>query len=183
VSQTFIIRRYCADIPLGAMEFLLKDKAFGELVRAIRVVAQGGRYPADAPAGSREHLSAAASPLRALSKRERDVLLLMADGMTTKDIAERLDIGISTVETYRYRMKEKLGTVNLADLTRLAVCEGIVPLDPMAPSPPGRRRRRRTPPPPPTPMMSSTESSPPATPAAASPTPNTTPSGLGKSNA
>jgi len=126
---------YAAEsLRVGAAGFLLKGSTYTEVARAIRVVAQGGRYLGDALSASpcQPPAAAADAPLCALTERERDVLRMMAEGMTTKEISGRLGIGCKTVETHQRRLKAKLGIANLARLTRLAVCAGLVPLDPKA---------------------------------------------------
>jgi DNA-binding NarL/FixJ family response regulator len=62
-----------------------------------------------------------------LTQRERQVLLGIAQGLTNKQIAERLGVGIRTVETHRQNIMEKLGIHTVAGLTRYAVAKGLLP--------------------------------------------------------
>jgi DNA-binding NarL/FixJ family response regulator len=65
------------------------------------------------------------SPLESLSPRELQVLRLVAEGKTSKDIAVLLDLGLQTVRSYRKTMMKKLGVNNVAGLTQLALAAGI----------------------------------------------------------
>ena len=66
--------------------------------------------------------------LRALTEREREVLILLARGSSTKEIAASLDIGVRTVETHRANLMRKLGVRSVALLTQVAIREGIIDL-------------------------------------------------------
>jgi DNA-binding NarL/FixJ family response regulator len=118
----------------GASGYLLKDSAFEELVSALRTVASGRTYfsprIADSVSNSRHERSkgAAGSPMEMLTLREREVLQLIAEGHNTKQIAGLLDISVKTVESHRKHLMERLGLHNVADLTRLAVQEGLASL-------------------------------------------------------
>ena len=65
----------------------------------------------------------------ALTAREREVLQLLAEGQSTKDIARTLGVSVKTVESYRQRVMEKLGLHSVAELTKWAVREGLSSLD------------------------------------------------------
>jgi DNA-binding NarL/FixJ family response regulator len=66
---------------------------------------------------------------RALSTREREVLQLMAEGLSTKEIAARLHLSVKTVETHRRQIMDKLGIFNIAGLIKYAVREGLASLE------------------------------------------------------
>ncbi len=109
----------------GARGYLLKDSPPAELRRAVRTVHEGGEvYPAALLARLDE--PAAASPLDALTPREREVLERIARGDTNKEIAARLGISPRTVETHRESLMQKLGIRTVAGLTKLALEEGVV---------------------------------------------------------
>ena len=111
----------------GARGYLLKRSAAEELVRAIRAVAAGGVYLDPAVAGKALPLAAkpgAAAEDAGLSRREEDVLRLVAQGFTNKEIAARLAVGVKTVETHRARAAEKLTLRTRADIVRLAAARG-----------------------------------------------------------
>ena len=118
----------------GVSGYVLKDNATDELVRALHSVAAGQLYlcpevSTDIVASYRSGLLPnVAPPQPLLSERELQVLKLLADGLRTKEIADNLGIGVKSVETYRARLMEKLKLGSVAELTRYAVREGIVPL-------------------------------------------------------
>jgi DNA-binding NarL/FixJ family response regulator len=124
----------------GASGYLAKDSAFDEVARALRVVAGGHVYLAPAIAGlvvegyARRASQPVATPA-VLSSREREVLQLLAEGCTSREIARQLHISVKTVETHRRNMLAKLELDTLADLVRYAIREGITSLEQ-----PGNRR-------------------------------------------
>ncbi len=115
----------------GASGYILKDCAFQELDRAVRSVASGQTYLGPAVAGlvvedvARRPASADPSPLGTLSERQREVLQLLAEGRSTKEIAERLHVSPKTVETHRKRIMDKLRLFTLPELTKFAIREGL----------------------------------------------------------
>jgi two-component system NarL family response regulator len=116
----------------GVSGYLLKGNATSEVMRAIRSVVDGHTFmcpeaTSALAAACRDSVSAhaAASP-PVLSQREREVLLLVADGLRTKEIAARLDIGAKTVDTYRARLMAKLKCNSTAELVRYAIREGLM---------------------------------------------------------
>lgn len=122
----------------GASGYLLKESAFKELAVAIRTVMQGGRYLSPAIGkmmGVAENRQGAQGPaanntaFTALSEREREVLQLLAEGRTTKEIADKLFLSAKTVESHRLRIMEKLRLFSVADLTKYAVREGLTTLE------------------------------------------------------
>jgi two-component system response regulator NreC len=125
----------------GAMGYVLKDTGAEELVRAIRHVAQGGRYLS--PPLSEKSLEAYLERVRgggaeeALTPREREVLQLCAEGRSNAEIAERLFISPRTAETHRANLMRKLGLHSQAELIHYAFQSGLVPVT-------GRREREGT---------------------------------------
>lgn len=118
----------------GARAFVLKNASDGDLVDALRTVAKGGSYLSSQVSDrllqriQRGNLSATKplpSTLDVLSPRELQVLRLVAQGKTSKEIAVLLDLGIQTVRSYRKTMMKKLGVNNVAGLTQLALASGI----------------------------------------------------------
>jgi len=125
----------------GASGFLVKSAADSALIAAIRAVERGrlfveiqnreamealmtpGRAAAEAPA-----------PIATLSAREREVLVLLAQGHTNQAIADRLGLSVKTVESYRARLLQKLGLKTRAELTRLAIDLGLVGGSPSSPA-------------------------------------------------
>ncbi len=122
-------------VEVGVHGYLLKGSESAEIIRAIRTVASGNTYLSpeithSVLAASRKYFQARSQPERALlSAREREVLKWIAEGLSTKEIATRLDLGAKTVETYRRRLMVKLGCSRATELVRYALREGIVALD------------------------------------------------------
>jgi DNA-binding NarL/FixJ family response regulator len=118
----------------GAKGYVVKDAAFTELLRAIETVMAGQRYlsPAltsvvvDAVLGFGG--DAALSAKSVLTFRERQVLRMVAEGMTSRKIADTLCVSPKTVETHRTRLMKKLNLTSLADLVKYAVREGLTSL-------------------------------------------------------
>lgn len=125
-----------AMLDAGASGYLLKDCDFDELLRAIRVIADGGSYlsPALSPMLVRELRGGAAdgsTPRTGtpLSPRETEVLQLLAEGETTREIAADLHVSVKTVESHRRNIMVKLGIDSVSGLTKYAIREGITSLD------------------------------------------------------
>lgn len=107
-------------IRAGASGYLTKDSAPEELVNAIRRVVQGGHYlsPWLSERLAREIANGTAtSPHEQLSDREYQVMLRIASGKTTKEIADELSLSPKTVSTYRLRLSQKMGLAGEAELT------------------------------------------------------------------
>jgi DNA-binding NarL/FixJ family response regulator len=114
----------------GADGYLLKDSAVQELVAAIEAVRAGRAY--HSPQVQRElnelvrGRTGIESPFADLTDREREVLRFIAEGLSTKETAARLEIGTRTVETHRANLMRKLGVHSVAQLVRVAIREGLV---------------------------------------------------------
>lgn len=116
-------------IEAGASGYLTKGCAAEELVRAVRQVAEGRRYlsPDVAEALALGVLDGnRASPFDALSARELDVALMLAQGLDMQHIAGLLKLSAKTVATYKYRLFEKLGVDNAVALADLAHVHGVL---------------------------------------------------------
>jgi len=117
----------------GAQGYVLKESAGPEVVAAVRAVHAGRRYLSQKIAGTvvddyiRERR--AATPLDTLSRRERQILQLVAEGKSTAETAKALFLSPKTVDTYRSRMMHKLGIDNFAALVRFAIQHGVSPLE------------------------------------------------------
>jgi len=112
----------------GAAGYLPKSAASAELEIAIDQVSRGKQYlsPIIAQLASLE--SSKGAPVE-LTPRQREVLTLIAEGYSTKDIARTLEISVKTVETHRAQLMERLGIHDVASLVRYAIRTGIVKLD------------------------------------------------------
>lgn len=130
-------RRYVlAMLGAGAWGYLLKNAASEELTRAIETAAANRKYVspliADAVVQSaiREPAPKADSEgVSALSAREREVLQLLAEGRTSKEIALNLGVAVTTVETHRRQIMSKLSIRSIAELTKYAIREGLTSVD------------------------------------------------------
>jgi DNA-binding NarL/FixJ family response regulator len=118
----------------GAVGYLVKTADPAELALAIRAVARGERFLSSAVS---EHVVAACinrvdkerTSLERLSTRQREVLQLIAEGHTTKEIASKLDISPKTAESYRAELMRALEIHDIASLTRYAIRTGLVSSD------------------------------------------------------
>ena len=115
----------------GVAGYLLKGAAVSELPLALQSVMRGETYLtprvsqtvvegmlSDRPGGS--------DPLDGLTQRQREILQLIAEGRSTKEIAGTLDVSVKTVETHRARLMERLGIRDVAGLVRFAIKAGLV---------------------------------------------------------
>lgn len=116
----------------GAAGYLLKESAAKEIIDAVRAVHAGRRYLGRkvaemvADAGGR---GSAASPLESLSKRERQVLQLVAEGHSSARIAAALHLSPKSVDTYRSRLMRKLHIGDVACLVKFAIQHGLTSLE------------------------------------------------------
>jgi len=128
-------RRFVADmLEAGAKGYILKECLFDELVQAIQAVIAGNGYLSSRITGIvvedyvKRLATVADSPLLTLTSREREVLQLVAEGKSTKQIALDLHVSTKTVEANRRQIMEKLDIHSIAELTKYAVREGLTPL-------------------------------------------------------
>lgn len=122
-----------AALAAGANGYVLKSAASAELVAAIRTVAAGGTVLG---ASLQDAVGEPTATNRELSPRERELLALLAQGLTHQVIADRLFLSVKTVETYRARLKAKTGLKSRADFVRYGLETGLLlPSDADAPRP------------------------------------------------
>ena len=112
----------------GARGYLLKDSIDVDLLAAVRAVGRGEGYLSPAVSDSvlsdyRKHVT---DPLDLLSSREREVMQLIAEGKTNKDIATSLNLSVYTVDAHRGRIMEKLNLHSTSELVRFAVRKGLI---------------------------------------------------------
>ncbi len=129
-------RRYVhAMFEAGAWAYLVKSSASEELIRAIRAVSHNEKYVSPTVASAVLDAfvvgpkATQRDPRGELSPREREVLQLLAEGMTSKEIAARLDLAVSTIETHRKQIMAKLELRSVAELTKFAIRTGITTLE------------------------------------------------------
>ncbi|MBI2687768.1 MAG: response regulator transcription factor [Acidobacteria bacterium] len=112
----------------GAKGYLVKDADDDALLDAVRAVARGEAYlsPSVADAVLTDYRKHVTNPLDLLTAREREVLQLIAEGKTNKDIANQLNLSVYTVEAHRSRLMEKLNLHSTGDLVRFAIRNGFI---------------------------------------------------------
>jgi len=130
-DKRFVTAMLCA----GASGYILKDRAFDELVHAIHTVSMGHTYldPVVADTLVIEYVYQAKetdqSAFSVLTEREREVLQLLSEGKTIREIAFQLSLSAKTIETHREKIMAKLNTHCLADLVKYAIQEGLTSLN------------------------------------------------------
>ena len=112
----------------GACGYLLKDSGEGDLVNAVRAVARGEAYLSSAVSDAvltdyRKHVT---NPIDLLSSREREVLQMIAEAKTNKEIAVVLNLSVYTIEAHRGRIMEKLNLHSTGELVRFALRNGLI---------------------------------------------------------
>lgn len=126
-SEEYVVRALRA----GCAGYLLKGSAVSELEIAIRAVAAGTTYlsPAVSKRVVDDYLGRTGGvpgPLDVLTPRQREILQLVAEGHTSKDVANRLGLSFKTIEAHRAQIMERLGVHDLTGLVRFAVRVGLV---------------------------------------------------------
>jgi len=134
-------RRFVTEmLKAGASAYILKECLFDELIEAIRTVLSGGIYLSPKITGVvvGDYIKRLSTPYHpeapALTEREREVLQLLAEGKSTKQIALHLHVSDKTIESTRRNIMDKLDIHSVAELTKYAIREGITTLDPPATS-------------------------------------------------
>lgn len=134
--STHADKRYVRNmIRAGAAAYVLKESASDDLLRAVQAASRGEHYLSPRITGSLlESWSVpsggeSSSAFELLGAREREVLKLMAEGKTSKEIGTRLDLAVKTIETHRRNIAQKVGLHSVAELTKYAVREGLTTLE------------------------------------------------------
>jgi DNA-binding NarL/FixJ family response regulator len=133
-TRTILLTMYTEDqyvleaLRGGLKGYVIKTQAAGDLVRAIREVLQGAVYlsPGLSPTLLEAYRSQTAVPAEPLTPREREVLQLIAEGKTTREIAIVLGLSVKTAETHRTNIMRKLEIHETAGLVRYAIRRGLV---------------------------------------------------------
>ncbi len=133
-TKTILVTIHTADqyvleaLQVGVRGYVLKSQATAELVQAIQEVIRGGRYlsPGISEAVVQAYLAKTDLPADPLTPREREVLQLIAEGKTTKEIAGLLGVSVKTIESHRVRLMEKLDIHQTAALVRYAIRRGMI---------------------------------------------------------
>ena len=122
-----------AALAAGVSGYLLKDISMGDLITALEIVAAGALCLSEEVAGRAVLAESGdvtgAAPRPPLTAREREVLQLIAEGMSLKETAAHLGLSVKTIETHRRQIMEKADTYTVAGLVRYALREGVTTLD------------------------------------------------------
>jgi DNA-binding NarL/FixJ family response regulator len=112
----------------GARGYLLKDSEDEDLLKAIRAVYRGEAYlsPAISDAVLTDYRKHVSNPVDLLTSREREILTMVAEGKTNKEIAQALNLSVYTVESHRGSVMEKLNLHNTGDIVRFALRNGLI---------------------------------------------------------
>jgi DNA-binding NarL/FixJ family response regulator len=112
----------------GASGYLLKESIDSDLVAAVRSLAAGHSYltPAISDAVLSDYRQSVKDPLELLTSREREILQMIAEGKTNKEIATALNLSIYTVDSHRGRVMEKLNLHSVGELVRFAMRSGLI---------------------------------------------------------
>ena len=115
-------------IKVGAKGYVVKTEAAEDLIRAIREISRGEIYLSPSIANSfvGAYLDDSQLPADSLTRRERQVLHLIAEGNTTKEIGQQLNISFKTAESHRSHLMRKLDLHDIAGLVRYAIQKGII---------------------------------------------------------
>ena len=125
-------RHVAEALRLGASGYLLKGSASSEVLQAVKTVAEGGRFLSPQAAEFAATALSEGDTRGAgdtLSPRERQILLMVAQGATSSAIGEALHLSPKSVDTYRSRLMKKLGLNDIAALVKWAIREGLISLD------------------------------------------------------
>lgn len=132
-SEPMVLRRV---LEAGANGYVLKSARGEDLLSAVRSVAAGGTWIDPAVAGSlvsralgRQETTSEEEAFEKLTPRERQVLKLVAEGLSNKEIASALDVAVKTVMAHRANLMDKLGIHNHSKLVQLAIRMGLVQMD------------------------------------------------------
>ncbi len=112
----------------GARGYLLKDAFDRDLVAAVRAVARGEAYlsPSVSEAVLSDYRKQVVDPVDLLTSREREILQMLAEGKTNKEIAATLNLSVYTVDAHRGRIMEKLNLHSIGELVRFALRKGLI---------------------------------------------------------
>jgi two-component system, NarL family, response regulator NreC len=135
-TQTILLTMHAEDryvqeaLRAGARGYVVKTQVAADLVQAIREVSRGRIYLCTEVSGAvvDAYLAHTDAPADPLTSRERQVLQLVAEGKTTKEIAQLLGVSVKTADTHRTRIMDKLSIHNTAGLVRYAIRRGVIEL-------------------------------------------------------
>jgi DNA-binding NarL/FixJ family response regulator len=123
------VEHYYQAARAGAWAYLLKESAAEEVAAAIRAVHVGKRFVSTRIAENFQTKLDAGSPIDSLSRREREILQLVAEGHPSAEIATLISISPKSVDTYRCRLMQKLGLRGLCDMVKFAIRHGLTTVE------------------------------------------------------
>ena len=134
VFSMYSDKEYIIDfLKAGVSSYVLKEEPLGELIFAVNAVARGGLYlGGKVHRVLRDHLSGCPAAeddcggVQSLSLREREIFILLAEGLPVKRVSERLNISPKTVESHKYNIMEKLDVGSVVELTKLAIRKNLI---------------------------------------------------------
>ncbi len=129
LSMHATIEHYHRAVRAGARGYLLKESATEELAEAVRCVHVGRKFTCRRIAASFPPESETDAPLDSLSRREREILQLVAEGHCSAAIGALISISPKSVDTYRSRLMHKLGMRGMSDMVKFAIRHGLTTLD------------------------------------------------------
>ena len=129
LSMHATIEHYYRAVRAGARGYLLKESATEEIAEAVRTVHVGRQFISRRITASFQTQSGADTPLDSLSRREREILQLVAEGHCSSKIGALISISPKSVETYRSRLMQKLGMRGMPDMVKFAIRHGLTSLD------------------------------------------------------
>ena len=129
LSMHATVEHYYQAARAGARGYLLKESATEEVAAAIRSVHVGKRFVSTRIAETFQTKLDATSPIDSLSRREREILQLVAEGQSSAEIATLISISPKSVDTYRSRLMQKLGLHGLCDMVKFAIRHGLTTVE------------------------------------------------------
>ncbi len=129
LSMHATIEHYYRAVRSGARGYLLKESATEEIAEAVRTVHVGRQFISRKITTSFQTQSGTESPLDSLSRREREILQLVAEGHCSAKIGALICISSKSVDTYRSRLMQKLGMRGMPDMVKFAIRHGLTSLD------------------------------------------------------
>lgn len=111
---------------IGIKGYLLKDDAFDDLHYAIKAISQGNSFTSSSFARKETTSLPRLPDSMPVTPREKEIIIMIAQGLTSREIAKKLSRSVKTIETHRTNIMEKLGLKNVADIVRYAYKSGLI---------------------------------------------------------
>jgi DNA-binding NarL/FixJ family response regulator len=140
-TMSALKKNILAFFSIGVSGYVLKEEPIPELIRALKVIRKGGVFYSptvrdilrecikELELGQGKNHAKDQACLAKLSGREKEVFVLVADGLKTQEVADRLFISPKTVESHKYNIKEKLKVHSVAEFTKIAAKQGLIDIE------------------------------------------------------